>query len=61
LNLNPFRLYSIELGAGEFLLRVQFSAEGEVIGSWLQNIAIFPDSTTTIDLTEAEYSIVPLP
>lgn len=61
LSLSPFQQNSIELGIGEFLLRVQFSDGDEVIGTWLQKIVIKPDSTTRIDLSEAEYSITPLP
>lgn len=59
--IEPYERVSTELGAGEFLLRVQFSARGEVIGTWLQNIVISVDSTTVIDLTEAEYAMTPLP
>jgi len=61
LNLNPFRRNSVELGTGEFLLRVQFTRENEIVGTWLQNIEISADSTSVIDLTEAEYTIIPLP
>ncbi len=61
LNINPFVWVSTELGAGEFLLRVQFSDRDVVIGTWVQNIMIYADSTTVIDLNEAEYSITPLP
>lgn len=61
LSLNPFQRDSVELGAGEFLLRVQFSGGNNVIGTWLQNIIISADLTTEIDLSEAEYSITPLP
>ena len=61
LSLNPFQQDSVELGSGEFLLRVQFSDGDEVVGTWLQNIVISVDSTTKIDLSEAEYSITPLP
>ncbi|MCK4807580.1 MAG: hypothetical protein KAT09_08025 [Candidatus Aegiribacteria sp.] len=60
-NIDPFERVSTELAAGEFLLRVQFSDRGEVVGTWLQNIVIYADSTTIIDLTEAEYAITPLP
>ncbi|NOQ22760.1 MAG: hypothetical protein GQ565_08975 [Candidatus Aegiribacteria sp.] len=59
--IDPFEKVSTELGAGEFLLKVQFSHLGEVTGTWLQNIVISADSTTVIDLTKAEYAITPLP
>ena len=59
--IDPFETVSTELGTGEFLLRVQFSSRGEVIGEWLQDIVITADSTTVIYLTEAEYTITPLP
>ncbi len=59
--IDPFERISTELGTGEFLLRVQFSSGGEVIGEWLQDVVITADSTTVIDLTEAEYAITPLP
>ncbi len=59
--INPYDSISTELGAGEFLLRVQFSSRGEIIGEWLQDIVISTDSTTVINLTEAEYAITPLP
>lgn len=61
LALDPFRRNDIELGAGEFLLRVRYRQEGELIGNWQQTISITPEETTTIDLTEAQYAIVPLP
>ncbi len=61
LNLNPFRRNSIKLGTGEFLLRVQFTNENEIVGTWLQNIEISTDSISVVDLTEAEYTIIPLP
>lgn len=61
LSLNPLQRDSVELGAGEFLLKVQFSDVDETIGTWIQNIVIYADSTTEIDLTEAEYTIIPLP
>ena len=59
--IDPFDSVFTELGTGEFLLRVQFSDRGEVIGEWLQDILIAADSTTVIDLTEAEYAMTPLP
>lgn len=59
--INPFERVSTELGAGEFLLRVQFSYMGEITGTWLQNIVIYADSTTIINLTEVEYALTPLP
>lgn len=59
--INPFESVSTELGTGEFLLRVQFSIGDELIGEWLQSIMISADSTTVIDLTEAEYALTPMP
>jgi len=59
--INPFERVSTELGAGEFLLRVQFSYMGEVTGTWHQNIAINADLSTVINLAEAKYAITALP
>jgi hypothetical protein len=61
ISLDPFQLNTVELGAGEFLLRVRFLQNGELIGSWLRNITVVSDSTVSVDLTEAQYEIVPLP
>jgi hypothetical protein len=61
ISIDPFQRSIVELGAGEFLLRVQFVQNGELIGSWLQSVTVASDSTVTVDLTEAQYSIVPLP
>ncbi len=60
-NIDPFERVSTELGDGEFLLRVQFASRGEVIGTWHQSIVISTNSTTVINLTEAEYAMTPLP
>lgn len=59
--IDPFQRNSVELGAGEFLLRVRFSDEEGVIGTWLQNVVIYADSVTVIDLVEAKYTIIPIP
>ena len=59
--IDPFQTSFVTLGAGQFILRVQFSSGYEVIGTWLEDIVIEADSTTSIDLTEAAYSITPLP
>jgi len=59
--IDPFHTSFVVLGAGQFILKVQFSDSDEVIGTWLENIVIEADSTTSIDLTEAEYTIIPLP
>ncbi|MCK5115404.1 MAG: hypothetical protein KAR44_02320 [Candidatus Aegiribacteria sp.] len=59
--IDPYDSIFTELGSGEFLLRVQFSSRGEIIGEWLKDIVISTDSTTVIDLTEAEYAIIPRP
>ncbi|OPL19858.1 MAG: hypothetical protein AVO35_02480 [Candidatus Aegiribacteria sp. MLS_C] len=59
--LDPFLRNEVELGAGEFLLRVSFEQGGETIGTWQQTILITTDEPVTIDLTEAQYAIVPLP
>jgi hypothetical protein len=61
ISLDPFQRNDVELGAGEFLLMVRFVQGGDLIGSWLQNINVVQDSTVNIDLTEAQYAIVPLP
>ncbi|MBN2587701.1 MAG: transglutaminase domain-containing protein [Candidatus Fermentibacteraceae bacterium] len=61
ISIDPFQRSILELGAGEFLLRVQFVQNGELIGSWLQNVTVISDSTVAVDLTEAQYTIVPLP
>jgi len=61
LQLTPFSRDSVELGTGEFLLRVQFFEEDSVIGSWIQNVVIYPDSSTLVELSEAQYSIIILP
>lgn len=61
ISLDPFAMEEVKLGIGEFLLRVRFEQEGETIGTWQQTILISTDEPVTIDLTEAQYAIVPLP
>lgn len=61
IQLDPFRSSSAELGTGEFLVRVRFSDNGIQIGEWIQAVTISPGEVTTVDLTEAQYQITPLP
>lgn len=61
IRLDPFQSSSVELGTGEFLLRVRFNDNGILIGEWIQSVTISPDEVSTVDLTEAQYQITPLP
>ncbi len=59
--LNPFRVNELELGSGEFLLRVYFKRNGELVGSWVKSVYVPARADTTVDLKEAQYEILPLP
>ena len=61
ISLDPFRNETVQLGAGQFILRTSFYQDDQLIGQSLQEITIAADSSTSIDLTEAQYEIVPLP
>jgi hypothetical protein len=61
IQLSPFIRDSVDLGTGEFLLRVQFREGDSLIGSWIQNVVIYPDSSTIVELSEAQYSMTILP
>jgi len=61
IDLDPFRNETVQLGAGQFILSTSFYQDDELIGRYAQDIIVSADSSTTIDLTEAQYEIVPLP
>ncbi len=61
IHIDPFQSSNVELGAGEFILRVRFMQGGQLIGTSLQNITITQGETSVVYLTEAQYDIVPLP
>lgn len=59
--LNPFEENSFDLGPGEFIVTVDFERGDELVGSWSTSVIISENSISTVDMNQAQYSIVPLP
>lgn len=59
--MSPFEPDSVSLGAGPLLVQVSFTHDNGLVDTWLHRTRIVPDSITIVRLSEALYSIIPLP
>ena len=61
INIDPFDPDTLELGPGEYIVRVTSFSADEILGRWADNAVISANSITDFDLNQAQYSITPLP